>query len=72
VDIWLNNGTYKAEGAWLDDRSQFDKSSDFKPLTNATGKLTFMADGKTPTDSTRIFHTYFGHTAAAELRKWLP
>ena len=46
-------------------RFQFDKASDFNSETNAKGKITFMADGKTPADSTRIFHVYFSHSDAA-------
>jgi len=39
---------------------QFDKAPDFNRDGNAKGTLTFMADGKTPADSTRIFHLYLG------------
>ncbi|NQT00477.1 MAG: VCBS repeat-containing protein [Planctomycetes bacterium] len=127
VDIWLNNGTYKAKGAWLDGsrkyrvpvrvnaagynrldkpvevemnftqllrrtgkkinfdaksirvtevdasgdiikhsvKFQFDKAPGFNPGTNAKGKITFMADGKIPANSTRIFHVYFSHAETA-------
>jgi hypothetical protein len=127
VDIWLSNGTYQANGAWLEQgcqyrvpvrvyasgyervdkpvevemnftqlfrqidkrgrfdsksirvtevdasgeiinrsvRFQFDKDPDFDPKTNAKGKITFMADGNTHCDSTRIFHVYFSNAEAA-------
>ncbi|MFC1635862.1 FG-GAP repeat domain-containing protein [Planctomycetota bacterium] len=39
---------------------QFDKAPDFNPKDNARGTLTFMAAGKTPARSTRIFHAYCG------------
>jgi len=127
VDIWLNKGTYKAKGAWLDEACeyrvpvrvsaagyerldkpieveinfnqllrrtgkkkiddaksirvtevdasgkimnrlvtfQFDKDPDFDQRTNAKGKITFMADGKTPANLTRIFHVYFSHAETA-------
>lgn len=127
VDVWLNNGTYKTKGTWLDQtcqyrvpirvnasgyerlnkpvevdvnftqllerigktikfdsksirvtevdnsgkiinnsvRFQFDKDPDFNPRTNAKGTMTFIADGKTYPDSTRIFHIYFSQTNIA-------
>jgi hypothetical protein len=39
---------------------QFDKAVDFDRQANAKGTLTFMAGGKTPADSTRIFHLHLG------------
>ena len=115
VDIWLNNGTYEAKGAWLDDaykyrvpirinaasvermdkpvevdlnlKQLFGRMGDTEDIEDRAikvvevdndgkvinksivcqfdkddtgGTLTFMATGKTPARSARIFHAYFG------------
>ncbi len=43
---------------------QFDKTPDFDTGMNAKGMLTFLAGGKTPIHSTRIYHVYFDSTDA--------
>ena len=47
---------------------QFDKAADFNQRKNAKGTLTFIAEGKTPADSTRTFHLYPGSGNAIRAR----
>ena len=39
---------------------QFDRAAGFHPWTDAHGTLTFVLDGRTPSDGIRQFHVYFG------------
>jgi len=48
---------------------QFDKARGFNRRNNAKGTLTFVAEGKTPADSMRIFHLYLGSDNKARARK---
>jgi len=43
---------------------QFDKAPDSNRRDNAKGTLTFIAEGETPADSTRIFYLYLGSAGA--------
>ncbi|MHC4166433.1 MAG: FG-GAP repeat domain-containing protein [Planctomycetota bacterium] len=60
-----------AAGKIIDDSVpfQFDEAPDFNRQSNAKGTLTFVAEGKTPADSTRTFHLYPGSPAAVRMKQ---
>jgi len=51
---------------------QFDKASNFNAATNASGKLTFLARGKTAAETLRKYHVYFDTTGSFTAPSFTP